>query len=251
MSNRFDNKAVLILGGNSGIGLAAAKLFADEGARVMITGRNQETLAQAQNSINGSVAMTADIADIEATDAVMLRASECLGELDVLFINAGVGGFAPIDAVTPEFWDEIHSVNLKGCFFALQKALPLMKDGAAVVLTGSIGSVVAVPGNAAYAAAKAGLRAMARIAAKELLPRQIRVNVVSPGPTDTPLLNRNPGMTDADVEALRAHMQTVVPLGRMGTADEQARSVLFLASDEASFITGIDMMVDGGCVELA
>lgn len=251
MNKRFEDKSVLILGGNSGIGLAAAQLFAAEGARVMITGRNEQTLEAAQDSIDGSFAMAADIADLDATDTVMEHCREWLGELDVLFINAGVGGFAPIDQVTPEFWDDVHSVNLRGCFFALQKALPLLKDGASVVMTGSIGSVAAVPGNAAYAAAKAGMRAMARIAAKELVGRKIRVNVVSPGPTDTPLINRNPGMSDADVAALRELMNSVVPLGRMGTAEEQAKAVLFLASDDASFITGVDLMVDGGAVELS
>jgi len=166
----------------------------------------------------------------------------------VLFVNAGVGGFAPVEAVTEDFWDFIHNVNLKGAFFAIQKALPLMRDGGSIVITGSIGSVAAVPGNVAYAAAKAGLRAVARIVGKEVLPRKIRVNMVSPGPTDTEIFKRDASMEE--IEGVRAMLSGVVPLGRMGSSEEIARAVLFLASQEASFINGVDLFVDGGCVEL-
>jgi NAD(P)-dependent dehydrogenase (short-subunit alcohol dehydrogenase family) len=172
------------------------------------------------------------------------------GRIDVLFVNAGIGTFAPIPEVTPERWDEVHAVNLKGCFFAAQKALPLMADGGAMVFTGSIGSVLAVPGNVIYAAAKAGLRAVARIFAVELLPRRIRVNMVSPGPTETPLINRNVGMSPEMVNALRERMIANTPMRRMGEPEEVARAVLFLSSDEASFITGVDLFVDGGVIEL-
>ena len=250
MSARFHGKNILILGGNSGIGLAAARLFVDEGARLVLTGRNAETLQAAVDEIPGARAVQADIADINAMHSVLETVDAVLGSIDVLFVNAGVGGFAPVGEVTPEFWDQVHSVNLRGCYFAIQDALPKMNDGGAIVITGSIGSIAAVPGNVAYAAAKAGLRAMARIVAKEMLPRKIRVNVVSPGPTDTPLLHRNPGMSENDVQALREHMNSVVPMGRMVDAEEVANAVLFLASDQASFITGVDLMVDGGCVEL-
>jgi len=150
--------------------------------------------------------------------------------------------------VTEEFWDGIHDVNLRGAFFAIQAALPLMRDGGSIVITGSIGSVSAVPGNVAYAAAKAGLRAVARIVGKELLPRRIRVNMVSPGPTDTEIFKR--GASAAEIEGVRSMLSGVVPIGRMGTSDEIARAVLFLASAEASFINGVDLYVDGGCVEL-
>jgi NAD(P)-dependent dehydrogenase (short-subunit alcohol dehydrogenase family) len=171
-----------------------------------------------------------------------------LGGIDILFVNAGVGGFAPIPDVTEDFWDGIHSVNLRGAFFAIQQALPLMPDGGSIVITGSIGSVAAVPGNVAYAAAKAGLRAVARIVGKELLPRRIRVNMVSPGPTNTEIFKR--GATAEEIEGMRSMLADVVPIGRMGTSEEIARAVLFLASDEASFINGVDLYVDGGCVEL-
>jgi len=163
-------------------------------------------------------------------------------------VNAGVGGFAPIPAVTERFWDDIHNVNLRGAFFAIQAALPHLADGGNIVITGSIGSVLALSGNVVYAAAKAGLRAVARTLAIELLPRRIRVNLVSPGPTDTEIFKR--GATADEIERMRTAMKDAVPMGRMGEPAEVARAVLFLASDEASFITGVDLFVDGGCVEL-
>lgn len=248
---RFQDKVVLVVGGNSGIGLSAAKLFAAEGAHVAITGRNADTLAQAVAEIGeGATSHRGDIADIASLDPVIAALGEEQGRIDVLFVNAGIGGFASIRDVTPELWDDIHGVNLRGCFFAVQKALPLMGRGGSIVLTGSIGSVLGIPGNAAYASAKAGLRAVARIMAAELVGEGIRVNVVSPGPTETPIINRNPGMSEADIDGLRAAMTQAVPMKRMGEPDEIARAVLFLASAEASFITGIDLFVDGGAVEL-
>jgi NAD(P)-dependent dehydrogenase (short-subunit alcohol dehydrogenase family) len=167
-----------------------------------------------------------------------------------LFVNAGVGAFAPVREVTRELWDHIHDINLRGCFFAVQKALPLMGRGSSIVVTGSIGSLAGVPGNAIYAASKAGLRAIVRILATELVAEGIRVNMVSPGPTETPLIRRNVGMDESAVESLRQVMISVVPMKRMGEPEEIARPVLFLASDEASFITGVDLFVDGGCLEL-
>jgi NAD(P)-dependent dehydrogenase (short-subunit alcohol dehydrogenase family) len=248
---RFTDKVVLVIGGNSGIGLASAKGFAAEGATVVITGRNQDTLDSAAAEIGGSAtAYRSDIADIDSLDPVIAAIKDRHGRIDVLFVNAGIGGFATVREVTPALWDEVHGVNLRGCFFAVQKALTLMGKGGSIVLTGSIGAVLGVPGNASYAAAKAGLRAVARIMATELVVEGIRVNVVSPGPTETPIINRNVGMSPDDVAGLRAVMINAVPMKRMGEADEIARAVLFLASDEASFITGIDLFVDGGCVEL-
>ncbi|NWG52605.1 MAG: SDR family oxidoreductase [Hydrogenophilaceae bacterium] len=246
---RFQDRHVLIFGGNSGIGLSAARGFAAEGARLTITGRSPETLAAAAEE-TGALALCADIAAPEQSRDAVAAAVARHGPIDVLFVNAGVGGFSPIAEVTEAFWDDVHGVNLRGAFFAAQAALPHMRARGAIVFTGSIGSVAAIPGNAAYAAAKAGLRAVARIFAVELMPRSIRVNVVSPGPTETPLFRRNPGMTDADVEAMRAQMRAATPMGRIGEPEEVARAVLFLASDEASFITGIDLYVDGGCIEL-
>lgn len=247
---RFEGKVALVVGGNSGIGLAAAKKFAEEGARVLITGRNAETLQMAQSQVSGSRSFQADIADPAAMDPVIKYCGQQFGKVDVLFVNAGVGTFALVDDVTPELWDQVHNINLRGCFFAIQKVLPLLLEGSSIVITGSIGADAAIAGNVIYAAAKAGLRAVARILAKELVERKIRVNVVSPGPTETPLIHRNIGMEQVDVGPLREQMIEAVPLKRMGDPDEVANAVLFLSSGEASFITGVDLAVDGGCSEL-
>jgi NAD(P)-dependent dehydrogenase (short-subunit alcohol dehydrogenase family) len=251
MSMRFKDKVALVIGGNSGIGRAAAAGYAAEGAKVVITGRDPKTLGEVEKELGaGALAIRSDVADAASLDAVMAAIKARHGHIDVLFVNAGIGTFAPIPDVTPQRWDEVHAVNLKGCFFAAQKALPLMADGGAIVFTGSIGSVLAVPGNVIYAAAKAGLRAVARIFAAELLPRRIRVNMVSPGPTETPLINRNVGMSPDAVNALRERMIANTPMRRMGEPEEVARAVLFLSCDEASFITGVDLFVDGGVIEL-
>jgi len=254
---RFVDKVVLVIGGNSGIGLAAAKAFAAEGARVVVTGRDPKTLESAAAAISAAaaagepaLALSSDIGDVAGMDPVIDEVRSRHGRIDVLFVNAGIGAFAPIPEVTPELWDQVHGVNLRGCFFAAKKALPLMGKGGSIVFTGSIGSQLAVPGNAVYAAAKAGLRAVTRIFAVELVGKGIRVNMVSPGATETPLINRNVGMDAAAVDALRQAMISNTPMHRMGEPEEIARAVLFLASSEASFITGVDLFVDGGVIEL-
>jgi NAD(P)-dependent dehydrogenase (short-subunit alcohol dehydrogenase family) len=244
---RFQDQCVAILGGNAGIGLAAARLFKAEGAKLALTGRNAETVAAVAAECE-ALGLVCDMGDVAASRAAMAEIADTLGGIDVLFVNAGVGGFAPVPEVTEAFWDGIHAVNLRGAFFAIQAALPLLRDGGAIVITGSIGSISAVPGNVAYAAAKAGVRAMARILAKELLPRKIRVNVVSPGPTDTEIFKRD--ASAEEIAGLREFFKTVVPDGRMGEPEEVARAALFLASKEASFINGVDLYVDGGCIEL-
>jgi len=247
---RFRDKVVLVIGGNSGIGRAAAEAFGAEGAHMFLTGRAQATIDDTVAAIPGARGFRADIADIGSGAEALAAIEAAHGRLDILFVNAGIGAFAPVDEVTPAQWDEVHNVNLRGCFFAIQKALPLMRAGGAIVITGSIGSVAAVPGNAIYAAAKAGLRAVARTLAAELVGRGIRVNMVSPGPTETPIINRTEGVPAEAVPGLREVMRQAVPMKRMGRPEEIARPVLFLASDEASFITGVDLYVDGGCVEL-
>lgn len=247
---RFKDKVVLIIGGNSGIGLSSAQEFAQEGAKVVITGRSQQTIDEAAASIPGAVGHQGDIADVTAMSPIVEAIAAAHGRIDVLFVNAGVGAFAPVREITPELWDEIHNINLRGCFFAVQACLPLMGRGSSIVLTGSVGSTAPVPGNAVYAASKAGLRAFARILAKELVAEGIRVNVVSPGPIETPLINRNIGMGEAEVAALRQAMIAAVPMGRMGDPREVARTVLFLASDDASFVTSADVCVDGGALDL-
>lgn len=247
---RFKDKVVLVIGGNSGIGRAAAEGFGAEGAHVLLTGRSQATIDETVAAIPGARGYRADIADIQSGSDVLAAIREGHGRIDVLFVNAGIGAFAPVAEVTPEQWDEVHDVNLRGCFFAVQKALPLMGRGGAIVITGSVGSVAAVPGNVMYAAAKAGLRAVARTLAAELVGQGIRVNMVSPGPTETPIINRTEGVSPEAVAGLREMMTNAVPMKRMGAPEEIARPVLFLASDDASFITGVDLYVDGGCVEL-
>ncbi|MXO70138.1 SDR family oxidoreductase [Alteraurantiacibacter buctensis] len=248
---RFTDKVVLVLGGNSGIGLAAAQAFAAEGGKVHLTGRNQKTIDAAVASIPGSVGYAADIADIASSERVVSAVEAVDGRIDVLFINAGVGGFAPLEGITESDWDHVHGVNLKGCVFALQKAVRAMGEGGAIVVTGSIGAHGALEGNGTYAAAKAGLAMAMKVFAKELLPRSIRLNMVSPGPIDTPLLHRNPGMGPDDVARLKDMMIANIPMHRMGESDEVAKAVLFLASDDASFITGTDLLVDGGLIELS
>ncbi|HTM96163.1 MAG TPA: SDR family oxidoreductase [Croceibacterium sp.] len=247
---RFKDKAALVLGGNSGIGLASARALAEEGARVTITGRNRQTLDEAIAAIPGVHGLIADIADLAAMDRVVADIEARDGKIDVLFINAGVGGFAPLRQITPEAWDEVHSINLRGCVFALQKALRLMGAGASIVVTGSIGAHGALQGNGAYAAAKGGLYMAMKVFAKELVGEGIRLNMVSPGPIETPLLYRNPGLSDDAVEGLRQMMIEQIPMHRMGEPEEVAKAVLFLASDDAKFITGANLFVDGGLLEL-
>jgi len=245
---RFQDKVAVVLGGNSGIGLAAAKRLAEEGARVVISGRDEATLAQAEKATGAVLARSCDIADPDALAAFYSEVAAEAGRIDVLLVNAGIGTFAPIRAVTPELWDSIHSVNLRGAFFAVQQALDLMSNGGSIVFTGSIGGQLALPGNCVYASTKAGLRALVRNMALELNAEGIRVNMVSPGPTQTPIINRS-GLPREAVEEMRQKMIEAVPMKRMGESEEVAAALLFLASDEASFITGVDLYVDGGCVE--
>jgi NAD(P)-dependent dehydrogenase (short-subunit alcohol dehydrogenase family) len=244
---RFSGKTVVVLGGNAGIGLAAVRQLHAEGARLAVTGRDQTTL-DAVAAETGALALRSDMGEIDAAPALFEQIKGQLGPIDALFVNAGVGGFSSIADLSEAFWDQVHSVNLKGAVFATRAALPHMAEGGAIVLTGSIGAQLALPGNVAYAAAKAGLRAAARIFGAELLPRRIRVNLVSPGPTETEIFKR--GASEAEVEGLRAMMSAAVPMKRMGTADEIARAAVFLLSDDASFINGVDLFVDGGCIEL-
>jgi NAD(P)-dependent dehydrogenase (short-subunit alcohol dehydrogenase family) len=240
-----------VLGGNSGIGLAAAQAFSAEGASVHLTGRDEETIQTAVASMRNCRGYRSDISDIASTEEVVAGVEAQDGRIDVLFINAGVGGFAPLEGITEADWDHVHGINLKGCVFALQKAVRIMGEGGSIVVTGSIGAHGPLEGNGTYAAAKAGLAMAMKVFAKELLPRKIRLNLVSPGPIDTPLLHRNPGMGPEDVARLKEMMISHIPMHRMGESDEVAKAVLFLASDDASFITGADLLVDGGLIELS
>lgn len=247
---RFKDKVVLVVGGNSGIGLASAQAFAQEGGIVHLTGRNQASIDSAVANIPGTRGYRADLADLGSLDPVITAIKAEHGRIDVLFANAGVGGFAPLREITPEDWDHVHGINLRGCIFTIQKALPLMGSGGSIVVTGSIGGHAFVPGNTTYAAAKGGLAAALKVIAGELVSEGIRVNLVSPGPIETPLLYRNPGLTGAAVDRMRETMINSVPMRRMGRPEEVARAVLFLASEEASFITAVNLFVDGGTLEL-
>jgi NAD(P)-dependent dehydrogenase (short-subunit alcohol dehydrogenase family) len=244
---RFLGKVAVVIGGNSGIGLASAKAFASEGARVVITGRDADTLRAAAKEIGHDAASyRSDIADLSQIETLFAHLTQDPGRIDVLFVNAGVGAFLPIEAVTEADWDRIHDINLKGVFFTVQKALPLMSKGASIVLTGSIGAQKGLPTGSVYAASKAGLRALGRSLAAEFVGRGIRVNVVSPGPVDTPIIHRTGGLPPEAVPAMREQMIANTPMKRMGAPEEVAAAVLFLASDAAGFVTGIDFPVDGG-----
>lgn len=246
--SRFAGKVVVILGGNSGIGRAAAFAFADEGAQLVITGRNARTLGEVQDRLGErGRCVTSDIGDLSATRALMDDIAAREGRIDVLFVNAGTGAFRPIEAVDEAFYDSIMQINLKGPYFAVKHAAPLLAAGSSVILTSSMGHCKGIAGNSVYAASKAGLRALARNFGVELVKRGVRVNCFSPGPIDTPLITRG-DMPDEEIAAFRRMIEDMSPMGRFGTAEEAADAVLFLASPESSYITGIDLLVDGGAV---
>jgi NAD(P)-dependent dehydrogenase (short-subunit alcohol dehydrogenase family) len=245
---RFQDKVVLVIGGNSGIGLASAVAIAREGGRVVITGRNAQSLDKASAAIGqGALAIQCDVADIAASERLMSRMKLDYGRIDVLFMNAGIGGFTPFEQATPEYWDHMMAVNLKGPYFAIQKALPLMSRGGSIVLTSSIGHCKGIAGNSVYAATKAGLRSLARNLGAELVERGIRVNCLSPGPIDTPLFDRS-GIPPEQQPAMRDMMISHIPMKRFGTSEEVANAAMFLASTDSSFVTGVDLIVDGGVV---
>ena len=246
---RFSGKTVLVIGGNSGIGLASAQRLAEEGGRVVIAGRDPATLASAKAAVgHGAEAVRVDVADMASLDHLVSETRRHFGRLDVLVISAGIGGFVPVRQITEADWDQLHGINIKGVFFAAQKALALMQRGGSIVLIGSIGAVKGIAGNIMYATAKAGVRALGRNLAAELVDEGIRVNVVSPGPVETPLIRRNIGLPPEAEHELRKTMIEHVPMHRMGEPHEVAAAVAFLAASEASFITGIDLFVDGGVV---
>ena len=244
--SKLDGKVAVITGGNSGIGLATAKRFAEEGAQVVITGRREKELKEAAALIGKSVTtVTGDVTRLEDLDRLYAVVKQAHGHIDVLFVNAGWGEVMPIQAATEAHFDKTFDLNAKGQFFTVQKALPLFKDGGAIVLNSSVANVKGLPVFAVYAAAKAAVRSFARGLAMELKDRKIRVNAVSPGPIETPALEKA-GLTPEQAEQAAEQFVTQVPLGRRGKPEEIAAAVLFLASDEASYITGVELAVDGG-----
>ena len=243
---RLANKTALITGGNSGIGLATARLFIAEGARVAITGRNQETLDAAKRELGPDlVAIQADVTDIAATERAVAAAVEALGPLDIVFANAGIGGSTPVGGTELAVFEQVLRTNLTAVFFTVQAAAAHLNDGASIILNGSVHAVLGMPAYSAYAASKAGVRAMARVMASELSPRRIRVNVVVPGATRTPIWDRI-APDAATLAAFEARVSKAIPLARLGEADEVAKTVLFLASDDASNVQGTEILVDGG-----
>ncbi|WP_420139526.1 glucose 1-dehydrogenase [Sphingomonas sp.] len=247
---RLDGKVAVITGGNSGIGLATAKLFVAEGATVVITGRREKELQEAAAEIGGKVTTVAgDVTSLADLDRLYAVVKEKYGHIDLLFANAGWGEVAPLEAATEEHFDKTFDLNAKGTFFTVQKALPLFRDGGSIILTASVANVRGDPAFSAYAAAKAAVRTFARGWTVELKDRKIRVNSMSPGPIETPALEKV-GLTAEQVEQAAAHFASQVPLGRRGKPEEVAAAVLFLASDESSYVTGIDLAVDGGMAQV-
>jgi NAD(P)-dependent dehydrogenase (short-subunit alcohol dehydrogenase family) len=243
---RLQGKVALVTGGNSGIGLATAKRFQEEGARVAIAGRDPKTLAEAARTLgNGVVAVRADVAKLGDIDRLFAEVSQKLGKIDILFVNAGVGKFAPLQDTTEGLYDEIFDINTKGAYFTIQKALPFLNDGASIILNTSIADQTGTVNTSAYSATKAALRSIARTAAAELVDRGIRVNVVAPGPIVTPILNRT-GLPQQAIDEFTKIITAKVPMKRFGKAEEVAGAVAFLASSDASYITGVEINVDGG-----
>jgi NAD(P)-dependent dehydrogenase (short-subunit alcohol dehydrogenase family) len=248
--NRFANKTVLVTGGNSGIGLVTAQQFAKEGARVVITGRDQAKLDEAREQLGGSaIAILSDAAD-SASAAALGAALGAQGlTLDAVFINAGVAKFSPLEGVDEALWDNTFNTNVKGAYFTIQAVAPLLNQGAAVILNGSINAHIGMPNSSVYAASKAALISLAKTLSAELIGRGARVNVVSPGPIATPLYGKL-GMEAEQLNQVAAGIQAQIPLKRFGTSEEVASAVLYLSSPEAAFIVGTELIVDGGMSQL-
>jgi NAD(P)-dependent dehydrogenase (short-subunit alcohol dehydrogenase family) len=248
---KLAGKIAVITGGNSGIGLATAQRFVAEGAYVFITGRRQAELDAAVKLIGNHVTgVQGDVANLADLDRLYATVQQQKGYLDIVFANAGGGEFAPLGAITEEHFDKTFGINVKGTLFTVQKALPLMPDGASIVLNGSMTSIKGTPAFGVYAATKAALRSFARTWSVDLKERKIRVNVVSPGTVITPGYTNALGLSDEQIAQIEAQTAAAAPLGRAGTPDEIAKAVVFLASDDSSYVTGIELFVDGGMAQI-
>ncbi len=247
---KLEGNIALITGGNSGIGLATAKQFVNEGAYVFITGRRKPELDAAVKEIGRNVtAVQGDVSNLGDLDRLFAQIKREKGKLDIVFANAGVAKFAPFGTITEQFYDSIFNTNVKGLLFTVQKALPLLPDGASIILNASVVGSKGLPMNSVYSATKAAVRSFARTWTTDLKGRRIRVNAVSPGSTDTPGLSDLLATTEAGQQRLKMISNTV-PLGRLGTPNEIAKAVVFLASDDSSYITGAELFVDGGFAQV-
>ena len=243
---KLEGKIALITGGTTGIGLAAARLFHDEGARVFITGRSETTLAEAKKQLPADItSIRSDASRLQDIDALVATLQARVDHIDVAFINAGIAKFLPFESITPEIFDEMFDINIRGAYFTIQKLLPLFRSGSSVVLTTSLAADLGIATSSAYGATKAALSSLARTLSNELAPRGIRVNEVSPGPIETPIYGKL-GMSAEQTSGFMDTMAGLVPLKRMGAPDEVARAALFLASDDSSYLLGSKIRIDGG-----
>ncbi len=251
MTKVLEGKVAVITGGNSGMGLATAKRFVAEGAQVVITGRRQEQIDTALKEIGSSkaIGVPGDVADMKDLDRLYATVQEKFGHLDILFANAGLAKLAPLGQISEEDFDLQFNVNVKGLLFSVQKALPLMKEGGSIILNSSIAGSQGMPAFGVYAATKAAVRSFARSWTSDLKDRQIRVNTLSPGPIATPIFGKL-GLSEQQIQDFSAHIVQSVPMGRAGTPEEIAAAVLFLASNESSYISGIELAVDGGMAQV-
>jgi len=250
MSGKLEGKVAVITGGSSGIGLATAKRFVAEGAYIFITGRRQAELDAAVKKIGENVAgVQGDVAKLADLDRLYATVKAKKGRIDILFANAGIGELAPLGAITEEHFDKTFNTNVKGLLFTVQKALPLLPDAASIILNASIVASTGNPAFSVYSATKAAVRSFARTWILDLKERKIRVNAISPGPINTPGLD-GLGQTAGVGDQLKESLLASVPMGRIGTPDEIAKAVVFLASDDSSFVTGTELFVDGGAAQI-
>jgi NAD(P)-dependent dehydrogenase (short-subunit alcohol dehydrogenase family) len=250
MNNKLEGKIALVTGGTSGIGLATAQRFIAEGAHVFITGRRQDVLDEAVKTIGQNVTgIRADASNLDDLDRLYATIQSEKGRLDVLFANAGGGTLVPLGSITEEHYDSIFDTNVKGLLFTVQKALPLIPEGGSIILNASIMSIKATPAFSVYSATKAAVRSFARGWALDLKGRGIRVNAVSPGTIPTPAYDHL-GLTEEQIQEFIAAQAATIPLGRVGTPDEIAKAVVFLAGDDSSFVNGIELFVDGGMAQI-
>ncbi len=246
---KLQNKIAVITGGNSGIGFATAQEFKAEGARVVIIGRNTEAVNKAAKEIGGdTLGVTADVSRVAEIDRAFQTIHEKVGHIDILFVNAGVGKFASLAESNEELFDEITDANFKGAYFTIQRALPLLSEGASVILTSTVAVHFGMPGASIYAAGKAALNSLAKTLAIELASKKIRVNVVSPGPIETPIFGKM-GLPKEELDKMAAGIVGQVPLGRIGQASEIAKAVTYLASGDSAFVSGTELLVDGGMAQ--